>query len=386
MTSLDWRVVLRDFLTQIPICGGFPMDPIPRASIVDQAEAALRTRIAAGEWTDQMPGSRRLAQDLGVSPHTVREALGRLASAGHLAQDGPKRRFRIVGESVAMEVPVRRRARRVLCVSEEPLHLMPQIGLEFLARLRFNHPGWDFRHQTLAFQGARQPHRRWEECIARDRPDHLVVMDGRPSIARWALNRGLPVYFFGGDPGGHPVPRVGGNATQLLGQCLDVFLAAGHRHICCPVFGMPDIVARNLRARFQAALEKAGHAFVPNYHVPVVAQCDPDVIINTLARVSSFRPPTAYAFLSFDDFMAAQCFLRDQGLAIPRDVSVILMAGAGILPWFRPRLTHFAFPATRAARVIGRWIQDGPPAPAVMMALPAQAVPGDSVGPPPGEG
>lgn len=64
-----------------------PLPVIERRSLVEQAAAALRVRIAGGEWPvgTRIPAEAELVRLLGVSRNTVREAVRCLAHAGMLA-------------------------------------------------------------------------------------------------------------------------------------------------------------------------------------------------------------------------------------------------------------------------------------------------------------
>lgn len=53
-----------------------------RASVSNQAAAALRNSIPEGAWGELLPGEHELARRLGVSRPTVRAALAQLAQGG----------------------------------------------------------------------------------------------------------------------------------------------------------------------------------------------------------------------------------------------------------------------------------------------------------------
>ncbi|MDR1279365.1 MAG: GntR family transcriptional regulator, partial [Opitutaceae bacterium] len=62
-----------------------PSSRRPWQSLSSQFAEHLRGRLQAGEWKEQLPGERVLAEQLGVSRRTVRAALEELSRGGWLA-------------------------------------------------------------------------------------------------------------------------------------------------------------------------------------------------------------------------------------------------------------------------------------------------------------
>ena len=77
-----------------------------RASVSDQAAAALRESILQGAWGELLPGEHELARRLSVSRPTVRAALARLAEDGFITiKKGCRTRLRPTRRKNLLNVP-----------------------------------------------------------------------------------------------------------------------------------------------------------------------------------------------------------------------------------------------------------------------------------------
>lgn len=361
------------------------MDPVLRSSMVDRTETALMAGIRKGVWNDTLPGVRILCRTFKVSPPTLQAATGRLLTAGVLLSDGPRRRLRISKSWSREKKPdalAGRERRRVLFLSGDPLSDMPHSRLEVFSGFRLECPDWDVRLQSLSFEDAKVPRRQWDQLIRTEEPDALVVFNGTPVIGRWAAKRKLKTVFIGGDSGGLPIPTIGMMARGLIRDAIDEFARHGHRHICMPVIGAFPRLQEGLGKTMAEEMERAGLPFDVSWNMPTSTQHDPDVLLNILTRVFKVRIPTAVIAMTWSDFVTIQSFLNTRRLAIPDDVSVLVLSTSSALRWVRPQLTHFTHGVGRVARTVRDWIDKGFPADCTPIALTVQIVRGGSVGPP----
>lgn len=361
------------------------MNPILRKTVADLTRERLLSALAEGRWTGRMPSTRMLCETLHVSAHSLGEALNSLVAAGVLISDGPKRRLRIAEWAPAHlpSVPTSETVtHKVLCLTREPLHEMPRMGLEFLSYLRLWLPLMDLRHHHVTFDGSRKPRKAWDRLLELEQPDHLLVIEGSHDMAKWAAARRIKTVFLGGETRDTGIPMVGGAIGYLLLNLLDDLIALGHHRICLPLLGRNAEFAESLRRLTGKAMAKADHPMVPTYHVPTTVGDGPDVMWRVLDDLAAVAMPTAMIFLMWDQFLAAQCYFNSRNLRIPDDVSVVLIGGGSSNSWFRPRLTHSVYPAADAAKLIARWISEGLPAENTTIHLPMTIVKGESVAPP----
>lgn len=363
------------------------MKPILRKTVADQTRERLLQSLADGLWTDRMPATRMLCETLQVSAHTLGKALEALVAEGYLVSDGPKRRLRVAPKATGPLPPQIEAATplRVLCMSRDPLHQMPRMGLEFLSHLRTWLPHMDLRYHGVTFDSARKPRSAWDKLLDLERPDHLLILEGSADVANWAVKRGIPAVFLGGETGGHPIPMVGGAIGRLLLDTLAELLRLGHVRICLPLFGRNAEFSEALRRLAAKAFGEAAVPFAPTYHMPTAARSEADVIWRVMDGLAAQAMPTAMIFLMWDEFIATQCWFMAKGLRIPDDVSVVLIGGGGTTVWYRPKLTHAVYPAAAAAELVAGWMVNGPPAGGAKVHLPMELVRGESVAPPPGK-
>lgn len=362
------------------------MDPVIRSSMVDRTEAALMAGIRNGVWNDTMPGVRTLCRTFKVSPPTLQAATGRLLTAGVLLSDGPRRRLRISkswSREEKKEGPVAAKRRRVLFLSGDPFPDMPHSLLEVFSGFRLECPDWDVRLQNLSFEDAKVPRRQWDRLIRTEEPDALVVFKGNAVIGRWAAKRKLKTVFIGGDSGGLPIPTIGMVARELIRDAIVEFARHGHRHICMPVIGVFPRLQEGLGRAMAEEMERVGLPFDVSWNMPTSTQRDPDILLNILTRVSKVRMPTALIAMTWSEFVTIQSFLNTRRLAIPDDVSVMVLSSSSALRWVRPKLAHFAHGLGRVARTVRGWIDKDFPTDFTPVGLPVQLVHGESIGPPP---
>lgn len=362
------------------------MNPILKKSVADVVRERLQLALAEGRWSDHLPSTRMLCETLQISSHTLRKAMDSLVADGILVSDGPKRRLRVAAqvtvEPIAPAPLSGRQSLKVLCMNRDPLHIIPRIGLEFLSHLRSWLPQMDFRYHGTTFDKCRKPRRAWDKFLELECPDHLLVMEGSEEVAEWALARGVPTVFLGGSPGAAAVPAVGAAPGDLIQQVLRDLMVKGHQRICMPLFGQNAAFAGFLRQKFNDVFVSAGLPFLPNYHVPTAPDIAPDIVERVLSKIAAERMPTAMIFLMWEEFLTAQCYFLANGLRIPQEISVVLMAGGDFSSWYRPKLTHLVYPAAEAAKTVARWIVEGAPTPTSRVRLPMQLVHGDSVAAP----
>ncbi|MEK7950361.1 substrate-binding domain-containing protein [Luteolibacter soli] len=353
------------------------MESLRRITLADQTEIALREAIREGRFGDRLPGFRPLAKALSVNPITVSEAVGRLVADGTLLSDGPRKKFRIVQNARSGKQATRR---KVLYLTAEPLHETITVAVEILSQLLLERPDWDVKHRTTGHaKNGRPDRRRWDGLLKSEEAQHLVVFGGRPDIAKWSLDRGVPAYFLGGDSGRLPVPMLGVNAAEMLSQVMDRLMDLGHTRICQMMCGLPEGFCERQRHYMAKCLEKRGLPFVPNYHAPILPRSDPDDLARALTKVIKVRPPTALILFDWEHFIATSCVLRDHGLRIPRDISVAMLSQHRMMEWHLPRITHFQYPVVQVAKTLAKWIESPPADLNIQVSLPLELVEAESL-------
>jgi len=358
------------------------MNAIERVTVADRAEHALREALLSGRWSDRVPGVRVLAQQLGVSPATASEAVTRLVADGWLKHDGSRKRMRVDIEQLRERVRQRPLERRLLFVTPEGLTTGDSAALIAVTELHQElfHEGWDVRHRILPYDPPEVALRSWDICREQWTPDLMVVWGARPSACEWAVARGVKMVMFGGVQGSTPLPMIGVQTSRMLERAMDELLAKGHRAVVLPMWGRADSFRQRMAEVMATKLAKVGVELVPGDNLPDSPNNSPGVMYNTLVKLWQRLQPTALVLIDWREFVLVSCFLRDRGISIPDDVSVVLLSDHPSMECYLPALTHFEHPVTRMAQTVADWARVYPPKPVTKYCEP-RWVEGDSVSP-----
>ncbi|MCX6880081.1 MAG: substrate-binding domain-containing protein [Verrucomicrobia bacterium] len=357
------------------------MKAIERVTVADRTEHALREALLSGRWSDRVPGVRVLGQQLGVSPATASAAVRRLVADGWLQHDGSRKRMRVDIEQLRERVRQRPTQRRLLFVTPEELttgHSTALIAVSELHQELF-HEGWDVRHRMMPYEPPEVAWRAWDRCLEQLQPDLLVVWGARPSACDWAVARGVKMVLFGGIQGATPLPLISVQTSRMLERAMDELLGRGHLTVAMPMWARADSFRQRMADVMSAKLASVGVGFVPRDHQPEASNNSPEAMYDTLVKLWKRVRPTALVVMDWREFVLVSCFLRDRGISIPGDLSVVLLSDYPSMECYRPMLTHFEHPVKRMAQTVANWARVYPPKPVTKYCEP-RWVEGDSVG------
>lgn len=341
------------------------MKAIKRNTIVDRTELALRESLLNGQWSDRLPGVRVLAKLLEVSPLTVSAAVSRLVADGWLQHDGSRKRMRLDIVQLRERVRQRPAQRRLLFVTPEEQSTGNSTALIVISELHQElfHEGWDVRHRMLPYEPAEVAWQVWDRCLEQEKPDLFAVWGAPPSVCDWALARGAKLVLFGGVQGATPLPMLGVQTSRMVDRAMDELLARGHRVVVMPMWARVDTFRQRMAEVMSAKLAAVGAAFVADDHLPSAPYNHPEAMYETMVDLWHRVRPTALVMIDWREFVLVSCFLRDQGISIPDDVSVVLLSNHTSMECFRPRLAHFEYPVTRMSQTLADWARVYPPKP-----------------------
>jgi DNA-binding LacI/PurR family transcriptional regulator len=144
----------------------------------------------------------------------------------------------------------------------------------------------------------------------------------------------------------------------MFEAAVERLLASGHDMILVPFCGRPPRLVERCVAGMKRAVAQAGRMKNP-LAVIETPYAGPDVMANLLRKHWPLRKPDALIFLDWREFVAGSSILHAHGLAIPRDVSVVILSHNPSMEWHLPRLCHFDLPARKLARSAARWAVTG---------------------------
>jgi DNA-binding Lrp family transcriptional regulator len=334
---------------------------ILKPSAADLALAALRQEIVSGQWGDRMPGTRVLANRLGVSPPSVAHALTALAAEGLLIRRGERCAYRVVGmhrTSVILKSPVK--PKRLLILTHDEMGRLVDTSRGILERLRalMAERGWEVAHQVIDFVHVKHPQRSWDRKILIEPGTSVIALYGRPALAEWAIRRKVRMFFLGGVDNGLPVSMAGVKSSLMAEAALTRLTALGHWRIVLPLCDRPELFKEGMREVMQRAIESAGRVYTKSFHNPESNELTPDAIWRMMEVAFSAKPPTALVFLDWKELVTAQSYLLRIGRRVPEDVSVVLLNDQMEAEWFQPKLCRFKLPTRRLLGIMVDWLED----------------------------
>lgn len=344
------------------------MDLQLRRSLGESLADSIRDQIHSGRMGTRLPGVRLLAKTYGVSVPTVCKALHLLGGEGlltgggrhhwRIAESGIPRAGRKPKSGSGPEKNVR--TARLLFLSTQPLGGEKFSGLEVFAELSdlLGSKGWEVIHRILPFNNRRKPRGTWNDLLKVTRPDAIIALSGTPELAKWIDGTGIRCLFLGGATDGTGIPVLAVSSGEMFREAVTRLVEMGHRSILAPFCDRQSGFVADCTRAMMEALEAAGL----DRRTVVVAETPyarPDVVRNLLRRQWPRCRPDALLLVDWREFVAACAYLRENGLDIPRDLSVVILSHNSSMEWHIPPITHFELPVKRLAKVAAKWVTGG---------------------------
>lgn len=336
---------------------------LERGPLHERLRLQLQQQIAAGRWHpgDRIPSERELARTYGVSQITVRRALHDLALEGVVVRRVPNGTFVTAAGARPRHLGI---ATFGVDAAHShffgPLVLAIQQGAPDLARLQL----------FAAPEGA--PRARWLRQLAEERGvDGIIVATPSPlaydDVAPLDL-RGLPYVLLNRRIPGHAVWCAGTDDYAVGRQAVDYLYTLGHRrlaHVAGPaqvvtaadkLHGFLDGLAAHglLSPGINGAAAPVEHGRY-SYGPAIDDESGYDAMRPLLAR-----DPRPTAVFAAGDTLAVGVYraLKDEGLRIPDDVSVIGMSNEPYVKLLEPPLTTLEYPLADLGRAAVQLLLD----------------------------
>ncbi len=346
--------------------------------IYEQVREALQSKIAGG-WRkagDQLPEERELARQLRVSRTTTRRAVAALARQGIVTRVRGRGTF-------VRNVP---RSRVVKAVRQSSLAVVSLPGLTAPGQSLFYqrilnglHTAAEPRQMAILIRQAKPPYHDLAARITEFESLCGVVVLGIVNQEILAALSSLPVPVVLVDSG--PAPRVvcwdhvTGDSEEGAYQAVAHLVRLGHREIALLNYAPATPASTERRAGYERALAEAGLRAPAGglLDVPLGVPAAYAATRDALARGVRF---SALFGTSDELALGAMAALRDHGLTVPRDVSVVGFGDLGYMSVPPLSSVHIALEqmGMRAVEMLEQRIAQ-PSLPARELMLPVEFVP-----------
>jgi len=323
-------------------------ESIQRTSLANQVVEILTAAIHRQEWKDRLPGERSLCERYQVSRPTMRSALAILKRRGFI-RIVPRHSSRILahhGKRTVQPAP-----RAIGLVLGLPFQNIPHWNLQFIGMLEqhLNAAGYTWAVHTLAHSPHRSAESDATNLIAANPLACWALAFVSRDIQRHCVKTGLPTLVLGSCYPGIRLPSFD-IAYQAVGRhSAATLLRLGHRRVVwtCPqpAFG-GDLLAE------QGFIEALHTASIPDITPIIVHHAEaPEELQQAIHKHwNQPAPPTAVVATSPRHALTLAGILLQQGLHIPRDVSIICLRDDAFLSYCVPPFARYTADPDRAAK------------------------------------
>jgi len=315
------------------------MNEVPiRLTLVSQVTAMLRQSIAAGIWKESLPSEMELGQLLHVSRITVRAALAELV-AQKVVSSGRGQRRRILRRP-KKTIPAG--PKRVVLLAPIPLREMPRFELFWIDEVREHLAGAGFHlevHKEAACSG-NTPGKALEKLNQRLNPSGWILLQSTRAAQQWFSKNGRLAVIAGSRHPGVNLPFVDVDYRALCHHAAGRLLASGHRRLA--FINLNSGLAGDLDSE-QGFLEAARQSKSPTSGIVLRHNRSPEDVIRRMNALLG-RPDAPTGFLVSKAYHALTVMgcLRQRGLRVPEDCSIISRDREAYLEHTVPRMTHYA--------------------------------------------
>ena len=324
------------------------MHRIQIKTAVDQTSDAIKAAINSGELKGSMPGASRLAKTLGVNHKTVESALRNLESEGLIINKGP-RQERVVNSNNSR---IANSGIRIAIFLLDQSDVRDLMMVEIKHRLEESGHYPFFVNKSMLDLGMNK--RRIAQIVNNTKADAWITLAAPKEILEWFAKHEIPTFavfgnrleqvkIAGASPGkSHPVVE----ATQTL-------IELGHKRIILII-----------RKHQRDPITKSAQAFLDTLQSNDIQTSDfnlPDWeetaegFNELLDSIFKITPPTAIITDEPYQYLAAQQFMVNRGIQIPKHLSLICSDYDPIFKWCLPTVSHMTWGNQPLLQLIDDW-------------------------------
>jgi len=349
-----------------------------------QVANALRSLIENGEWQQQLPGYRTLEQRLQVHRKVVERALSLLETEGLIAPAEPGKRRKICNRAGE---PAASASRRLLMVGPKPIHACSPthraVLLEVLQQAEKR--GWDTHFHHFDFDFPRRAVNAMKQIVADHRPTRLVLSSPTSALGKWAETAPVPCFLMGGAFLSCSGAGVAVSFSDMVCAAAKRLWNLGHRRLLIPIVSgkaeIRDHVLRDSAAGWARDIPRVQLEAM----FPEQGELLPDVLRGFWPKQFARLKPTAVVVKESNELLSLLSYCNRHAIAIPGQLSVILISGDKACLWIDPSPDRFEFPVEGLCREVMHWLDLPPAKDGKLKILEAPYQAGGTAAPPPAE-
>lgn len=326
------------------------MTPFESFTVTDQFVRYLKRAISSGELSGYMPGIRNLASKHGVSSNTVAAAVEQLERDGFLKCQGHGRRSLIVLPEGAP-----RPAFRVTLLPYESCDIGPD-GVAEIRQL-LDEKGYDVKIASKSLVELGMKLDRLARMVSRNEADAWVLFGAPREVLEWFVESGIPAFAFLGRFRRLPMAAAGIDKIPAFRAAIRRLIELGHQRIVLiqPKYNREPEVALLIRQSFEE-MEAHGIKTGP-YNLPAW-EPSPEGLRKCLDSLLAVSPPTAIIFDQPNELICGQLYLAQQGVEVPRDISLICDDDDDVFRWTEPSVSCIRWQVRTSIRRTVRWVDN----------------------------
>jgi DNA-binding LacI/PurR family transcriptional regulator len=325
------------------------MQPLARLTLSEQTEIHLREGFRTGRWVRKLPGVERLAEELDVSPPTIRSAILQLETKGLLVSRGKGRSREIVKSS-----SISKGLRVCILPHDPPMNhhvqtdnLVHQIRSDLEA---VGHVSFFAQKSQVELQ---HDVGRITNHITENPADAWIVSAGSYKLLEWFAEESIPCMALYGRKGDHRIASAGPDKLPAFKAATRSLIDLGHRRITLITLSprrkpSPGRCERAFLEELESNGIKTGDFNLPDWEET------PEGFLNLLEALFRTTPPTAMIIEEEPRLIAAMQFLLQRGIKVPEEVSLV-STDYESLTWCHLGIAHMRWNSAAVSKRILRW-------------------------------
>lgn len=338
----------------------------------------LKLEIERGQLLGEMPGAKKLAEELGVNHKTVHAACLLLESQGllELQGTGKPRRIKPPKSPTAQSLSIG-------ILTYEPHDEQDHLSIKVQHSLA--QAGHVCRLSEKSQRELRWDLDRIKKLVAKNPADAWIVHSGPRDILEWFSEQPFPTLAIYGRFLDLPIAAAGVLKVPAVTQAIDELTALGHRRIIMLSEGSDRLPSPGYAQRvFLEQLEVKGIK-TGSYNLPDW-ESSPQGLHQALDSMFKITPPSAIFVTDYNLLFPVYTHLLKRGISAPEKVSLICTDAMPQFAWCTPPIAHMHWDRSKIVHRVMKWAEKT----AIgkedieQIFIEAELDPGGTIGPAPG--